>query len=309
MKRLAFFIVLNTAFCMLLACGSSQGGLAGDTPSATPTPTSVASPSVSSPTLAPTATPAVTPFPASTLPPTPNHDLPHADIACELVADGGECDVLLTANGQLYSLADQNLAGNTICVVPSDGTKGFSIDNVQGAAGDPVVITNCDGQVVLDTAGWTTGIGIQNSRYIKFSGMGSSAHTYGFLQVDSNDRGMEVATGSSDIEVSYVEIRNSGNAALTMRTYPFLGNGCLYEYSRENFTQYNTIVHHVKIDGAGAEGMYIGTSHYHLTGSEFCPGIEEISLVGVRIYENQLFNISNDGIQLGGAKRIIPNNP
>ncbi len=224
-----------------------------------------------------------------------------AEITCTLKVDGGRCDEILTAAHNMYAYSDRDAPGAIICVQPAVGVQGLYITNVQGAEEAPVTFVNCNGQVALDTGVWTTGIGIQNSRYIRLTGTGSPSHFYGFVQNNSADRGLEAGNGSSDIEIDHVEINNSGQAALTMRTYPFSGSTCLPEYNRSNFTQYNTRIHHVKIDGAGAEGIYVGTSHYHDPSTTTCPDQAQAALIGVHIYANMINSVVNDGIQIGGA--------
>ena len=192
-----------------------------------------------------------------------------------------------------------NTPGAQICLVPSPLAKAILIKDVFGDADSPVTVSNCDGQVVMDASGYNTSIDIVASRYVHLTGSGSADDYYGIVTRDSNDRGLNAHEGSSDIEVSYIEITDTGNAALTIRSYPFSGGSCRPEFGRDNFTQYNTKVHHVKIRDAGAEGMYIGTSHYAKRSDDACP--HEASLIGVEVHNNLINGTHGDGIQIGAA--------
>jgi hypothetical protein len=181
----------------------------------------------------------------------------------------------------------------------------MTLENVFGAANNPVTITNCGGKVTLDTDTWQRGITVLNSRYLRITGTGSADDFYGIHIKDSEGASVDATDGTSDIEIDHVHIENSGGSGILVRTYPFTSS-CHLEWTRPNFTQYNTKVHNNYINGTRWEGLYIGTSHYELAdgptgttcGAQSAP---QASLVGVKIYNNRIENIGNDAIQLGAA--------
>lgn len=226
-----------------------------------------------------------------------------ATIACTLRSNGGLCDAMMPEvwGGELYELKNINAPGMTYCVRPNAAAKGMSIENVTGAEGQPVTIINCDGQVTLNTSGWQNGISVINSRYIHLTGTGSADHFYGIVVNQPGGPGLDATNGTSDFEVDHIHIESAGGSGIVARTYPFIGSTCHPEWTRPNFTQYNTSIHDNYVNGTNYEGFYIGTSHY---GSEpTCGGtvMPQASLIGVKVYNNILKDTGNDGIQIGGA--------
>ena len=228
-------------------------------------------------------------------------------IACTLKIDGGYCDdfVPMTNGGKTYSLANLNAPGKTYCMQPVDTAKGMSISDVTGSEGNPVKIVNCDSKVTLNSVGWQRGINVTNSQFIHISGTGSREDFYGIHVINSEGAGADATNGTSDFEIDHVRIDNAGGSGILVRTYPF-GTECHLEWTRSQFTQFNTKVHDNHVNGARWEGLYIGTSHYDLPdgpsgtncGINSAP---QASLVGVEIYNNKIENTGNDGIQLGAA--------
>jgi len=173
--------------------------------------------------------------------------------------------------------------------------KGF-----QGAPGKPIVMINSGGPIIIDTD-FYYGINLQNCRYIKFTGTGDAATTYGFqVKRVAAGAGMSVGALSSDFEIDHVSIENTMIGGLYAKTDP----DCDLTAERSNFTQYNTIIHDNYIGHAGNEGMYIGSTKY--TGQDVvCNGKDTVImpslLDGVKVYNNLVEYAGWDGIQVSSA--------
>lgn len=250
------------------------------------------------------ATPAASaPTPTPTPFPTPSGET----IACSLRSEGGLCDEFmpLVSNGRRYEIKGLNAAGKTFCMQPSNTAKGILVENVMGADGAPVKIVNCGGKVTLNTIDWQRGINVLNSRYVHITGTGSAEDFYGIHIINTGGAGVDATNGTSDFEIDHVQIDAAGGSGILVRTYPFSPD-CHMEWTRPNFTQYNTSIHDNFVNGSRWEGLYVGTSHYDQAdgpsgtscGAQSAP---QASLVGVKIFNNRIENTGNDGIQLGGA--------
>ena len=213
---------------------------------------------------------------------------------------GIDCDYILTPNAKGHTDYfivtgddDNDYAGKTLCI-PTGTYRAISLLQVHGIPGSPVIITNCGGPVVFDGRDWTP-IGGKGSRYVRLtgsssvgggSGGGSSGDSkYGIVSTNSATHGVHFDEGCSDIEVDHIETHTNGYAGIVIRTYPRCGGTCSYNEdlgvcSRGGgFVQNNTLVHHNYIHDVPGEGLYIGTSHYHMDEggyifdpNGYCPG-------------------------------------
>jgi len=246
---------------------------------------------------------------------------------------GIDCDYILTPNVmghtdyfKVTGDDENDYAGKTLCI-PTGTYRAISLLQVHGRPGSPVIITNCGGPVVFDGRDWTP-IGGKGSRYIRLTGSssvggggGSSGDSkYGIVSTNSATHGVHFDEGCSDIEVDHIETHTNGYAGIVIRTYPRCGGTCSYNEdlgvcSRGGgFVQNNTLVHHNYIHDVPGEGLYIGTSHYHMgeggyiyDPNGYCPGEKgaEPPLHGVEIHHNTLHNIGMDAIQIGAATERV----
>ena len=174
------------------------------------------------------------------------------------------------------------------------------IRNFRGSAGKPVTFMNLDGMVIIDTD-HNFGISIQNCQFIRLTGTGTVDSFYGFsIQRVKGGTGIGIGYLSSDVEIDHLYIRNVPIAGIYAKTDP----DCTFTSTRENFTQYNTIIHDNYILGTGNEGLYIGSSKY--TGQLVnCNGVDTLLfpslLIGVKIYSNIISYPGWDGIQVSSA--------
>ena len=118
----------------------------------------------------------------------------------------------------------------------------------------------------------------------------------------TNGTGIGVGALSSDFEIDHVSIRNVPISGIIAKTDP----DCLLTSTRENFTQFNTIIHDNYIENAGNEGMYVGSTKYYGQTVK-CNGLDVLLLPslldGVKIYNNIIKYSGWDGIQVSSATK------
>ncbi|MDO9255331.1 MAG: T9SS type A sorting domain-containing protein [Bacteroidales bacterium] len=189
--------------------------------------------------------------------------------------------------------------GDTIFFEP--GRRDFIlIRNFTGEAENPIIFMNKKGVVTI-SGNYSTGISIRTSRFIRLTGTGDEANFYGF-KITGIPYGSGIGAGylSSDFEIDHVSIENTKIAGIYAKTDP----DCSFAPTRDNFTQFNTIIHDNYIANTGNEGMYIGSTKYFgqlitCDGKDtlLMPGL----LKGVRIYNNIVKYAGWDGIQVSSA--------
>lgn len=199
-------------------------------------------------------------------------------------------------------LAYKNVKPGDTLYIAAGNRKYLEIKNFLGTPGNPIVVINSGGEVIIDTDNYF-GISIQNCRYFKFTGTGDPNQTYGFkIKQVTNGGGMGIGYLSSDFEIDHVSIENTLIAGIYAKTDP----DCTSASVRGTFTQYNTIIHDNYIANTGNEGLYIGSSKYFGQTVQ-CNGKDTILmpslLDGVKIYNNIVKYSGWDGIQVGSASK------
>lgn len=189
--------------------------------------------------------------------------------------------------------------GDTIYIQSGQRNK-LLIRNFTGSVQKPITFMNKGGIVHISTNDYY-GISISNCRYFRFSGQESGINFYG-IQINKvlGGAGIGIGNSSSDYEIDHVLIENCLTAGVYAKTDPTCSNNI----SRDNFTQFNTIIHHTNISNVGNEGMYIGSSFY--AGMTInCNGKDSVVLPpildGVKIYNNIIKSTGWDGIQVSSA--------
>ena len=204
----------------------------------------------------------------------------------------------IDANDLVY----KNIKPGDTLYIAAGNRKYLEIKNFLGTPGNPIVVINSGGEVIIDTDNYF-GISIQNCRYFKFTGTGDTNQTYGFkVKQVTNGGGMGIGYLSSDFEIDHVSIENTLIAGIYAKTDP----DCTSASVRGIFTQYNTIIHDNYIANTGNEGLYIGSSKYFGQTVQ-CNGKDTILipslLDGVKIYNNIVKYSGWDGIQVGSASK------
>ncbi len=212
----------------------------------------------------------------------------------------GQCDVLISLTTNVIDGDELGiLPGQTICIEGGDRDY-LIIRNTHGTAENPIIISNDDFPVVIET-GHYYGIKISNCSFIRLSGTGNTQVTYGIqiLRVDQG-AGISVTDLSTDVEIDHVEIADTDIGGIYAKTDP----DCTFTATREKFTMYNFWLHDCFLHDIPDEGLYIGSSKY--TGQTItCDGKDTTVLphviVGARIYNNLVVNTGWDGIQVSST--------
>ena len=252
----------------------------------------------------------------------------HRDLACTIAAGG--CDAVIGSGSGVIWIRESDpppapltdYAGKTLCI--RNGTySGIWLEHVIAAEAAPLTITNCGGQVVSKPPAGQPANPIaigKYSRYIRLSGTGSIAHTYGLVawSIHPEQHMIDIAGGASDVALEYLEIRGNdsggvaaqltGGVGISYKTYPNCTTG---EFTAANWALHGVDIEHVYVHDTLREGMYIGPSHYGsipangYTPGWACPGgvvLAEAPVLGLAIIrDNRVENIGNDAIQLSAA--------
>jgi hypothetical protein len=188
--------------------------------------------------------------------------------------------------------------GDTICLLKGSRPVLY-IGYIHGTKEHPVVIMNSGGQVSIVNC-TNYGVKFDSCSYLVFTGSGSPEHTYGIRINQTVGAGLSLDGLSTDIELSYLMIGNTGLVGIFAKTEP----NCLFNSTREKFTLRNLNIHHCYIYATGMEGMYIGSSKYK--GQTInCNGKDTTvyphMLRGVEVHHNYMMNTGWDGIQVSSA--------
>lgn len=212
---------------------------------------------------------------------------------------------LTISDYQWDALAKNVKPGDKICF-KSGVRTGIEFFNIKGTPDKPVIISNmCDGQVTIDApVSWGNSLSFVNCQYYIVDGSANPNVQYG-IEVRGGQAGINNQQLSSDFEIHHVNINNTGCSGVLAKTDPT----CDVKTQRGNFTLRNAIFHDLKISSTGCEGFYIGNSHYDGGKSLVCNGInttvQEHDIIGVQVYNCQLQDIGNDGIQVGSSKQAV----
>lgn len=182
------------------------------------------------------------------------------------------------------------LPGDTVFIQAHTRQKLILQNLTVGTAENPILITNLGGQFAIDTTTTDKGLHFYNCRHFILRGTPSAGnYDYGIKIARVSQAGaigLAFIQGSTDFEVSHLEISNVGFAGIMAKSD---------NLHRDVFTMRNVSFHHLYIHDTGGEGIYVGSSFY----SDTTKNPHEIQ--GVEIHDNRLENTGWDGIQLGCA--------
>ncbi|MBT8187869.1 MAG: T9SS type A sorting domain-containing protein [Croceitalea sp.] len=214
------------------------------------------------------------------------------------------CDITLSnLSSSSINIVQSNTVeyepGHTLCI-PAGTYAGIEFIGFEGEDQNPLLITNCGGQVVIMESN-KSGITFRNSRFIRLSGTGDLNVTYGFKVENATGPGavgINVADFSSDIEIDNIEIQNTAFAGILGKTDPKCDDEDTWR--RNGYVLRNLNIHDNYIHHTGGEGIYLGyTGGYKVSSNLIC-GEEYIFghwLENITIHHNQLEHIGWDGIQ------------
>lgn len=189
--------------------------------------------------------------------------------------------------------------GDTICLQEGQFRQIF-LRNIHGSKELPITIINCGGKATINN-NLHFGIAFHNCSHIRLLGNGSERHIYGLAITGTHGNGISIDMGSSNIDVAYVEIGNTGLSGIMYKSDPSCSD---YSFTRERFTLYDANVHNNYIHNTGNEGIYIGSSFY--PGFPLrCNGRDTLVLphevIGVHVYNNILERTGRNSIQVSSA--------
>jgi hypothetical protein len=201
-----------------------------------------------------------------------------------------------------------------VLCIPAAHYKFINIGNLpQRSAAQPLVVTNCGGQVRVGALGhyymFVIGGGSNwklTGRYVAglsgdsgFTGhangnyANSSGH-YGILVDDESiaeggPSGFSIGGGASDFEIEYVEVAHVGFAGMSIKTD-----------NNAAATMNNVRIHDTYVHDTGSEGFYIGSTQAQ----------PQHALVGFRFYNNRVLRTGTEIFQFGqiGANGEVYNN-
>lgn len=208
-------------------------------------------------------------------------------------------DTLVTLIDGEYPPFNQLTPGDTL-LLKSGKREYLIIRNISGDINLPVIISNHEGKVVIDTDHYF-GISFRNCRFVRLTGTGDHKYFYGIsIKRVKRGGGIGVGDGSSDFELDHVSIENCEGVGVSAKTDP----DCTFSNTREKFTQFNTSIHDNYIENVSYEGLYIGSTKYF--GQNIQCGDKDTLLLpsllnGVRIYKNIIKQTGWDGIQVSSA--------
>jgi len=189
-------------------------------------------------------------------------------------------------------------AGSVVCI--SSGTRGpLTLRNFHGTASNPITFINKGGKVVfqVDQAG-SYALKTDNCSHFKFLGSGDPSYKYGF-EVNGSHNGMSFDHLTTDFELAYVEVHNTGFAGIMAKTDP----SCDPATWRGHFVMQNISVHDNYVHNTGGEGFYLGNSFYQNGRNLTCGVILPHEVWNIKVYNNITSSTGCEGIQVGCATR------
>jgi hypothetical protein len=184
--------------------------------------------------------------------------------------------------------------GDVICLKSDHAYKNIVFRNIVGSASDPVIITNCGGQIVtLNATGKGFAIKTQQSKYFRITGGSGTPHG---INLNGGFQSLHLDMFSTNFEADHIEISNSGFAGIMAKTDPTCDDATI----RGNFIMRDISLHHNYVHDTAGEGFYIGHTFY-LGANTPCGTRLPHVIEGVKIYKNVVMNTGWDGIQVGSA--------
>lgn len=190
--------------------------------------------------------------------------------------------------------------GDTI-FIKAGNREELILENITGTEKKPVVIINHGGKVIINTKK-DYGILVSNSVHFKITGTGSS-DVYGFEIASTANHGLLVTEFSSFCEADHLEIHHVGYAGIVAKTDPNCSRKDMRYFIMQNLSFHDNFIHDIE-----AEGFYVGYSWY--PARNFTCGPDSLlyshEIHGVRIYNNNMRNTGQEGIQVGtGTKDVM----
>ncbi len=215
--------------------------------------------------------------------------------------DCSKCDFFVSVSNESFGFDGDELGvkpGDIICL---DGsityTRPIAFKNIKGTSEKPVLITNCNGQAVVDLPGRAYAISTSNCQYFRITGAGDPSVKYGISISNVSSKGLDLNNLSSNFEIDRLEISKIGFAGIMAKTDPTCDDATI----RGNFTMRDVSIHHNYVHDTDGEGFYIGNSFY-ANGRKLDCGVRlPHDIVDVKVYSNIFRNTGWEALQIGCA--------
>jgi len=177
------------------------------------------------------------------------------------------------------------------CLLMEAGVRtGITFKGFKGEPGNPILITNQDGLVDINTSyTWGWAMYFRDCQHINFSGKGDIGYEYGIKISESNTGAILGYRKTEYIEIENIEITKTGIGISVKTRDDENGDPVI----RDEWTQHDTTVHDCYIHDIRSEGLYLGSSAW---GEGIHPELD-----GVYVYNNIIENVGYDGIQVSSA--------
>ncbi len=225
---------------------------------------------------------------------------------CSFVVDS------VVTDGELLGI----LPGQTICLDARKKYGPLVFRNLRGTPESPVYIRNCGGTAIIESDS-TFGVKVEFSENIRFLGNGMGAEDMGIRITNHHGYYLTFENFTSDFEVAQIEIAGAsrygledginGFAGIGIKTSPYHDCDLFTDPSRQAWVMRNVSVHNNYIHDTGGEGIYIGHGFYTGRLEPTCPEQTTYShsIKGLRVYENLIEDVGNDGIQVKNADEDV----
>lgn len=225
----------------------------------------------------------------------------------QAAAQDCECDHEISVDTESIDGVDLGVApGDVVCI--QGGERPFlRIYEMVGTEEAPILIKNCNGQVLIDNSDRGYGLTLDGSSYVRITGSGDNSFDYGFRIRASRDgpdysASCIIAGGmSTNYEIDHMEAYECGFAGVSAKTDPTCDARDL-----RDFVQRDSVLHHLYLHDTGGEGIYFGSTGFPSRTAN-CDGTDvdlyPHSHEGVYIHDNIVEDTGWDGAQVGVSPR------
>jgi hypothetical protein len=204
----------------------------------------------------------------------------------------GKVYTLQPSGGEIWipDASTRGWQGGDTLRIPAGKYSLIHIGKFKGAAGNPIVIINYGGQVLVDKMRF-----VDDAAYFKITGTGSSSYQYGFKVSSTANAGIAIDL-AHDVEVNNVEVtgtevgfyfKKAPVSTLSLSVYP-------------NYVLSNYYIHHNYIHDVHGEGMYLGDTYPNA--DPYNNNLIPVRMDKVEVAYNIVDGTDWDGIQLSNAR-------
>ncbi|MGC8864754.1 MAG: choice-of-anchor Q domain-containing protein [Bacteroidales bacterium] len=211
---------------------------------------------------------------------------------CDIIFNPSPKNTLLIKASDFPSIGP----GKTICLKAG---KYFNIrfENLRGTESNPILIRPLEGDVIIDTTS-PYGIKFSDCQFLKIDGLDEGQRKIRILK--TNGTGVSIDDRSTDIEVAWLEIGNTGLAGIVAKSDP----DCSFNTTRDSFLMKNITIRDNFLHDIGLEGMYIGSTYFF--GRTIHCGNHDTTVLphvnhNIHIYNNFIFKTGYDGMQVSST--------